>query len=140
MFVKDIMSRNLFTLRKQDRLDQAQSLMDQETIQHIPIVDQKQRLVGLVTSRELLRASVSIFSDLDVDEKRDLYHHISLSEIMIEDVLTTSPKTPLSEAARIMEENEVGCLPVMQDDVLVGLITETDFLHVIAEQKPELYF
>lgn len=140
MLVKDIMTRDLFTLNKDDRLDLANNLMNMEMVRHVPVIDHQQKLVGLVTHRDLLRASVSTFSDLDPEEKQELYHHIPIRDIMTDDVLTATPETSISEAAQIMEENKVGCLPIMQGEKLVGILTEADFLHLIAEQRPELCF
>ncbi|MCB0272023.1 MAG: CBS domain-containing protein [Bdellovibrionales bacterium] len=140
MLVRDIMTRDVFTLQDSDRLDLANNLMNMEMVRHIPVVDHNQNLVGLVTHRDLLKASVSVFSDLDADEREEFYHHIPIQSIMIKNVLTTTAETTIAEAAQIMDENKIGCLPVMRGQKLVGIITEADFLHLIAEQKPELCF
>lgn len=140
MRVQDIMTRDVFTLPVDSKLDVVDELMRMEMIRHIPVVDHQNQLQGLVTHQNLLKASVSSFSDIDIEEKKDFFRHILIKEIMIEDVLTTTPETPIAEAAQVMVENKVGCLPVMRGEKIVGIVTEADFLNLIAHQPPELCF
>jgi CBS domain-containing protein/gamma-glutamylcysteine synthetase len=120
--VGDFMTTDLFTVQKDDILDLVSEMMDWRKIRYTPVEDTKGRLIGLVSIRMILRSMI-----LSVDP--DLRPH-TVNEIMIENVITVSPNTSIIEAMEIMEKREIGCLPVVQDDELIGIITESDFLRI----------
>lgn len=119
--VEQFMARDLFTVRPNDVLDLAASLMQWKRIRHVPVEDDGGSLVGIVTHRDLLR----LFAD-GVEEARE----IVVSEVMKTDLITISPETSSLEALKIMREKNIGCLPVIKDGKLAGLITAHDFLTV----------
>ena len=119
--VEQFMSTDLFTVRPDDLVDLAASVMDWRHVRHVPVEDDQGRLVGLVTHRALLH----LFSHgLPSPAERPL----TVREIMKTDPLTVSSSTPTLEAMTTMQENKIGCLPVVDDGRLVGILTSYDFL------------
>lgn len=127
IIVGDLMSRELVTLRRDESLNLAEQVMRLARVRHLPVVEQE-RLVGLVTHRDLLRAQVSVLAELSRDERREIHTAIRVEDIMIGEVRTIGPGAPAVEAARQMRDLMLGCLPVVEDDRLVGILTEADFL------------
>lgn len=129
MRVRDLMSTRLVTLNVHADLDLAEGLMSIMRVRHLPVVE-GDRLVGLVTHRDLLRASLSSLAAHDPEEEDALKIAIPVREIMHTEVRTIAPDADLREAIRIMERHKFGCLPVVEDGQLVGIITEADFLRL----------
>src|SRR5262249_46149767 len=115
------MATDLFTLRPDDLVDLAASVMDWRHIRHVPVEDEEGRLVGLVTHRALLRL-------LSRGTQTQTTHPLTVREIMKTDPVTVSSTTPTLEAVELMRSNKVGCLPVVDDGQLVGIVTSYDFL------------
>jgi len=133
LLVRDLMTPEVFTLNADDNLTSLYDLMDAEHVRHIPVVDEDGRLVGLVTHRDLLRGALAGEEDLPVSMQRDLLRRTRVREIMIEDVETITPEQSIQEAAQVMLEFKYGCLPVVEDGRLVGIITEADFVRCLSE-------
>jgi len=130
MKVKDIMSTDVITLIEDETLAHAKSCMDRGRIRHLPVV-RGRRLVGLVTHRDLLAASFSIFAEVEAAEQRRVFVTIPVAEAMHRDVVTVKPDDSVADVARTLLANKYGCLPVV-DDVgdLIGIVTEADFLRL----------
>jgi predicted transcriptional regulator len=123
--VGQFMSTDLFTVSPDDLIDLAASVMDWRHIRHVPVEDGEGRLVGLVTHRGLLRMMIkSASSNTKLTTVR---------EIMVHDPVTVSPTTTSLEAIEIMREHRVGCLPVVEGNQLVGIVTSYDFLEATAK-------
>ena len=122
--VGQFMSTDLFTVSPDDLIDLAASVMDWQHIRHVPVEDQEGRLVGLITHRGLLRMMLKSASHSKLTTVR---------EIMLPDPITVSPSTSSLEAIEIMRRNRVGCLPVVDNDQLVGIVTSYDFLEASAK-------
>ena len=121
--VEDFMSTAVITMKETDALSAAQIEMRMAEIRHLPIIDQKGHVVGVLSDRDVLRHLTRI------DGKPT-----PVAQIMSRKVRTVSPSTPAHEAATLLLEHRFGCLPVVGDDEqIVGIITDTDFLK-IAEQ------
>ncbi|HID98760.1 MAG TPA: CBS domain-containing protein [Thiotrichaceae bacterium] len=138
--VKELMSRELYTLKPTDTLHQARDLMLKKQIRHIPIVDKEGKFVGLLTKRDVLAAGVSALADINTQERDELESSIPISEIMITDVLLAEEDTLLLEAARSMLKQKHGCLPVFRGHQLLGILTEADFVKLalyLMEKIPE---
>lgn len=133
MLVKDLMTRSVVTLQREQSLPLAQELMRLRRIRHLPVVDADNRLVGLVTHRDLLGAQVSALSQLAEPDRAELQLVIPVAKIMRTNTWTVSPETPALEAARIMLDHGFGCLPVVRQQHLVGIITEADFLDLLLQ-------
>jgi CBS domain-containing protein len=123
--VGQFMATDLFTLRPDDLVDLAASVMDWRHIRHVPVEDEGGRLVGLVTHRALLRL-------LSRGRQTQNSNPLTVREIMVSDPLTVSSTTPTLEALELMRSNKVGCLPVVDDQQLVGIVTSYDFLDASA--------
>ena len=122
--VGQFMSTDLFTVQPDDLIDLAASVMDWRHIRHVPVEDKKGHLVGLVTHRSLLR--------LMSNGTRKTANPITVREIMVANPVTVSPSASSLEAIEIMRTDRVGCLPVVEGDHLVGIVTSYDFLEASA--------
>ena len=130
MTVRDIMSTDVVTLTEDETLDHAKRCMDRGRIRHLPVIRDR-TLVGLVTHRDLLAASFSIFAEVEPAEQRRVFVGIQVAEAMHRDVVTIAPDATVARAARTLLDNKWGCLPVVNDDGdLLGIVTEADFLHL----------
>jgi CBS domain-containing protein len=123
--VGQFMTRDLFTVQPDDLVDLAANLMDWEHIRHIPVEDEQGRLVGLLAHRRLLRHLARRAAGKDPDA-------VAVSTIMRTDPVYVAPETSTLDAIALMRKNKVGCLPVVSDDKLVGIITEADLIVVSA--------
>jgi len=117
------MTTDLFTVRPDDLIDLAASLMDWRHIRHVPVEDDRGRLVGLVTHRNLLR----LFSNGRRDE------NVTVRDVMVPNPVNVSPLTPTLDAIQTMREQRIGCLLVVDADQLVGIVTSYDFLEASAQ-------
>lgn len=132
MLVGKRMNTNPAIVSKDFSLKQALELTKKHRIRHLPVVDGK-KLLGIVSDRDLRQASASSATALEIHELRYLLDRIKVSEIMTKKVITTTPDTPIEVAAKIMRDNMIGCLPVVDKDEFVGLITETEILDIFLE-------
>jgi CBS domain-containing protein len=119
------MSTDLFTLRPDDLVDFAASVMDWRHIRHVPVENAEGELVGLLTHRALLRL---LSRGVQTDPKEPLV----VRDIMKTEPVTVSSTTPTLEALELMRSNKVGCLPVVDEGQLVGIVTSFDFLDASA--------
>jgi acetoin utilization protein AcuB len=113
-------------------ITEALALMQREKIRHAPVV-QKGKLVGIVTRNDLLNASPSKATSLSVWEINYLLNKITVAEVMTRKVITITEDTPIEEAARVMADNKISCLPVMRGKELAGIITESDIFKLFLE-------
>lgn len=133
MLVKDFMTRNPITIAPETSFNEALKLMKQNKIKRL-IVMKDDRIVGIVTEKDLLYASPSKATTLNVWELHYLLSKLKVEEIMTKDVVTVNENTPIEDAARIMEERDISGLPVVDDaGKLVGIITQTDIFKVFVE-------
>ena len=136
MSVADLMTADVVTLTEDETLAHAQRCMARGRIRHLPVV-REGALVGLITHRDLLAASFSIFAEVEASEQRRVFDTVRVVEAMHRDVVTVSPDLPVSKAARILLENKYGCLPVADDEhQLLGIVTEADFLRLTVQLLP----
>jgi len=99
----------------------------------MPVLDNNRRLVGIVTSLDLIHASPSPASSLDIYEMHYLLSKLHVENVMTKNVITVTEDLPIEEAARIMADNKISGLPVMRGDILVGIITESDLFKIFIE-------
>jgi acetoin utilization protein AcuB len=133
MLVKDRMTPNPVTITPDTVFLDAMRIMRERGLRHLPVVDKKEMLIGIVTQTDLLHASPSRATSLSVSEVNYLLANLRIREVMSSPAITVSDDAPLEEAARVMVENKIGCLPVMGTGKLVGVITETDIFKSFVE-------
>jgi acetoin utilization protein AcuB len=133
MLVRERMSHPVITIRPEASMQEALQLMRKEHVRRLPVVDQHGVLVGIITEANLDKASPSEATTLSVFEIRELISRVKIEKIMTRDVVTVDEDIPIEEAARIMADGKFSGLPVMKDDKLVGLITETDLFKIFLE-------
>jgi len=125
--VDELMTENPYTLRDSNSIHDAWEIMTEHRIRHIPITDDDNHLLGLVTQRDVLAAtkpsSMSTTSDENSGDGK-------LSEIMIKNVTTIHKSDNLRQAALHMQSHKHGCLPVLSEEQLVGIITDSDFVSI----------
>jgi CBS domain-containing membrane protein len=125
--VGDVMSAGVSTLGRNDKLSIAEDLMKQERIRHLPVIDDDGDLCGIVTQRDMFRSALVRALGFGSRAEDQILNTIFVKEVMTDKVQTTTPGTPLAEAAKLMIERKIGCLPVIDGDRLVGMLSEGDF-------------
>ncbi len=126
--IKDIMSSEVFTLHSSQTLALARFLMKLKHVRHIPIVDGNDHFIGLITHRDLLAHTISLLADPDEQEQEEMDQYIPINSVMKTNIVTVGPDMNLGTAIPILLENKYGCLPVVSNKKLVGIVTEADFL------------
>jgi CBS domain-containing protein len=136
-----VMSTDLVTVQPSASLAEARSLMQDNHIHHLPVVEDTATLVGLVTLTDVLRAQDSVLRE---QGDRIKAADIQIADVMVTNVATVSRVASLRQAALFIEKHSIGCLPVVDDGRLVGIITDSDFVAVainlleqIEEFEPE---
>ena len=120
--VEEFMTTDIFTVQKDDIIELVAEMMDFRQIRYTPVEDTKGRLIGLVTGRQMIRY---LMRSSKLNGRARV-----VADIMVTDPLTVAPHTTIMEAMKIMREHSIGCLPVVKDDELVGIITEMDYLRI----------
>ncbi len=132
MLVENRMKREPITISPETGIIEASRLLRQYKIRHLPVV-KGGRLVGILTDRDLKRASPSPATSLSVYEVNYLLDRLEAKEVMTKQVVTVTPKTTIEEAAELLLAHKIGGLPVVEGDTLVGIVTETDVLEALVE-------
>jgi CBS domain-containing membrane protein len=130
--VRDLMTDQVIAVRPNDDLATLRGLMIEHDIRHIPVVDADGDLAGLVSHRDLLRSALIEQTDTDTLVERLTLEQIKVREVMTDHVVNSAPDDDLRDAATLMVENKFGCLPVTEGDQLVGILTESDFVRLMA--------
>jgi acetoin utilization protein AcuB len=124
------MTKNPLFVHPEMSVNDVRAFMDKEKIGHLPVLDKNNILIGLVTREDLFKASPSAATSLDVYEISYLLSKMVVREVMVKTVVTVNENEVVEEAARIMADKGIGCLPVMRGRLLVGIITDSDLFHV----------
>ncbi len=122
-----IMSTDLITLSPDATLAKARELMHENRIHHLPVIDDAGDLIGLVSLTNVLAATDSFLRE---DKTRIHAREIGITDVMVTDVATVEREASLRSAALFLEKHRIGCLPVMDDGTICGIITDTDFVAV----------
>ncbi|MDR3115611.1 MAG: CBS and ACT domain-containing protein [Treponema sp.] len=130
MIISRIMTKNPIFVHPDISVHDARSLMDKVKIGRLPVLDKNHKLVGIVTRKDLLKAGPSLATSLDIYEISYLLSKLKVEKIMVKPVVTVAENEVVEEAARIMADKDISCLPVMRGSLLVGIITGTDLLQV----------
>jgi len=133
--VRDVMTAEVTTLQRNDKLTLADDIMRLGRIRHLPVLDENGRLAGIVSQRDLFHGALAKVLGYGGHAQRQLMDTLVVKEVMTSEVITTTPDTPLAEAARLLVERKIGCLPVVEAGRLVGIITEGDFVALAARNS-----
>ncbi len=134
MFVRDRMSSPVVTVTPDRPFQDALKLMRDHRCRRLPVVNKRGKLVGIVSERDLLYVSPSPATSLSIWEITYLLSKIQVRKIMTKEVITTTPDTPIEDAAHSMADNKIGGLPVVDErNRVVGVITETDIFKAFTE-------
>ena len=139
-YVRDIMTRDVFPLKADQTLNVVRLLMRTVRVRHVPILDENEKFVGLLSHRDLLAYSISKLADIDPIEQREIDRHIPIRDVMRTQIATTTADTRLTEALQTMLDNKFGCLPVVDENrQLVGIISDEDVIRLAIKllQKAE---
>jgi acetoin utilization protein AcuB len=132
MFVRNYMSSNPITIGLDVSFPEAMGMLRRQKIRRLPVVD-KGKLVGIIVEKDLLSNQPSPATTLSIHEMYALLERLRVRQIMSRPVITVEGDCPVEEAARIMVERKIGCLPVMDGEKLAGIITETDIFEALVE-------
>lgn len=133
MLVGERMSHPVISVSPKMPMQEAHKLMRDEKIRRLPVVNERGKMIGIITESDLLHASPSDATSLSVWEMNYMLSKVTVEKIMTREVITTQKDTPLEEAARKMVDNRIGGLPVVMDGEVIGIITETDLFKVFLE-------
>jgi CBS domain-containing protein len=129
--VREIMQTGVVTISAGDTLSTVEDIMTLGGLRHMPVV-RGGTLVGVVSERDLLRASLSNLTGFGHEERRAFLQVVEITRVMSAPPIIIAPDAEIGQAARLLAEKRIGCLPVVEEGKLVGLLTETDVLRYIA--------
>lgn len=142
--VTSIMADDLFTLGIENTLADARIMMVQNRIRHIPIVDDNNALLGIISQRDVLAAEESSLIITDKFKRFDYEQSVKIIEFYRSEIMTINSKSSVHQAALTIQKYKIGCLPILANGKLVGLVTSSDFVNVainlievLAAQEPE---
>lgn len=136
MLVKDYMTTEVTSLQDTDALLDAAMVFVRSSFRHLPVLQGK-KVVGIITERDVKQFAPSLLSGTTADEYNTVMETTPISRVMTKNPITLRPSQPMSEAARIMHSRRVGCVPVVENDELVGIITTTDLLRLLIHMMEE---
>jgi CBS domain-containing protein len=127
------MTRSVRTLTWNGKLSVADELMRTERIRHLPVVDEDGRLAGIVSQRDLFFNALVQALGFGTTTHDRMLSTITVKEVMTENVVTTTPETLVTDAARVMVDRKIGCLPVIEGQALIGILSESDVVSAVAQ-------
>ncbi len=133
MIIATRMTRNPVTATPMMSVGEAADLMKREKVHRLPVLDKDKKLVGVITEKDVLHASPSPASSLSIHEMAYLLSKLKVKDLMTKDVVTITEDTTVEEAARLMVDQDLSCLPVVQGDVLVGIVSKSDMFRILLE-------
>lgn len=130
MKVKDIMSTEVFFVGPDKKMNRIQDVIDWNNVRHVPVVDNHGYVLGIISQKDLLKTTIG---KTDAKTQYEMLQQVPICDFMKTQVITTTPETDLSEAAWLLLENKIGCLPVLdKNSKIVGIVTESDFVKLAA--------
>lgn len=134
VLVRDLMTAGPITLQPYSSLKDAMELMEWRRIRHLPVVNSGGEILGLLSHRDCLNLSFSELSEVSEEDAKEIYETIPVNEVMKRELITTTPYQSLKQAAQILFEYKIGCLPVIDShNRLLGILTEADFVKAVAQ-------
>jgi CBS domain-containing membrane protein len=135
MLVSDLMSTDTVTLQRNDHLVWADNVMKEKAIRHLPVLDESGQVCGILSQRDLFRGALLKNLGYGGHLEHKILESMVVKEAMVSPVITTTPTTPLEQAACKMIEHKIGCLPVISNGELQGILTEEDFVRWITREQ-----
>ena len=133
MLVKNVMTKNPITILPDASVTEARAIMNKNNIGKLPVVDKNFKLVGMLTKNDLAKASPSQATTLDMYEISYLLSKLNVEKIMVKDVVTVQDTEVVENAAKLMLDHGIGCVPVLSGDLVVGILTESDLFSLFTE-------
>ncbi|NLE46571.1 MAG: CBS domain-containing protein [Chloroflexi bacterium] len=133
MLVKDRMTPNPTTVTTETTLKDALELIRSKPFRHLPVLDETGGLVGVVTEKSLVYASPTPITTMSIFEVDYVLSRMKVGQVLHREPITVGPDLPIEEAACVMVDNQIGCLPVLDGDKLIGIISDTDIFRVFVE-------
>ena len=129
--VRSFMTQPVITVDRNAACDEADAAMERHGIRHLPVLDEG-RLVGIVGRHDLMRSALAFAVGYGERGRAKILHTLKVKEVMREQMFTIGPNQPASEASRLLLDHRIGCLPVLEDGELVGIVTSSDLLRLLA--------
>jgi acetoin utilization protein AcuB len=133
MYVGRKMTTDLITVTPDTPLVKARDLLREHNIKQVPVVDQKGKLLGILTDRDIKQAWASPATTLSIYELTYVLQKLTVESVMVRDLITVTPNSTIERAAKILHDRKIGSLPVVEDGKLVGIITSTDLMEVLLD-------
>ena len=130
MIVRELMTTDVVTVSRNDELSVADDIMKMNRVRHLPVLEDG-RLIGILSQRDLFLAALSTAMGFGRKASQEFLKTVPVKEVMTDDVITVEPSEDVKAAARLMVDHKIGCLPVVEDRKLLGLLTETDFVKLV---------
>ncbi len=131
--ISEIMSTTIIALERTDDLNRAETLFKRHNIRHIPVVSEES-IIGMLSYSDLLRISFADVTEDEHDVGAIVYNMFSIEQVMTKNLICVSSKTTIKEVAEILSENEFHALPIVDDSILVGIVTTTDLIKYLLKQ------
>ena len=138
LIVSDLMTDKVYSIHQDEDLERLSELMNDIHIRHVPVVDDDGVVQGLVSQRDLLGSVLYAQRDIPQNDLREILKGMKVSEIMVKGIETADPEQAIEDAGAIMFDNKLGCLPIVENDKLVGILTEADFVKYLVDHAGEL--
>lgn len=132
MKISELMTKDVKTLDRNDTLSLAEDLMKMKRIRHLPVTNDGE-LAGIISQRDMFHAGLSTAMGFGTKAKGEFLKAVLVKEVMTAEVITIGSGADVKAAARVMLKKKIGCLPVVDDGKLVGLISESDIIRIVAE-------
>jgi len=133
MFVSDWMTKKVYTVTPDDNISTAIKLLKEKKIKHLPVVKNDSAIVGILSDRDIKDYTPSKVTTFEIRELNYILFTTKVKEIMVKKVITASPTMAIEEAAMIMYDNNIGCLPVVENNKLTGIISDKDLFRVLVD-------
>ncbi|MEP1489812.1 MAG: CBS domain-containing protein [Algibacter sp.] len=131
--VSEIMTKDIIALDRSDDLERAEMLFKRYNIRHIPVVNEES-IIGMLSYTDLLKISFADITEDDHNVNTVVYNMFSIEQVMTKNLVYVTSDTTIREVAEILAQNEFHALPIVDDDVLVGIVTTTDLINYLLKQ------
>jgi acetoin utilization protein AcuB len=133
MFVSDWMTKKVYTVTPDDNISAAIKLLKEKKIKHLPVVKNDSAIVGILSDRDIKDYTPSKVTTFEIRELNYILFTTKVKEIMVKKVITVPPRLAIEEAALVMYDNNIGCLPVVENNKLTGIISDKDLFRVLVD-------